>query len=161
METPTIDQILYVTDLGDTTKPVFAQALNQAKVNDASIIVLHVVEPMDETAHAVIQTYLSEEDVERVHKDGMKKVHAQMKKRIENFLKNEWGGQDLTTGPVSEIVVAEGMPSEEILRVAEEHKVDLIVIGKSSWQVRGHKVMGTTARRVNRLTQIPVLVVPN
>lgn len=37
----------------------------------------------------------------------------------------------------------------------------MIVIGKSSHKVRGSKVMGSTTRRVNRLSLVPVLVVPN
>jgi len=57
--------------------------------------------------------------------------------------------------------VVAGKPSEEILRVAEEQNIDLIVLGKSSNKVRGHRVMGSTTRRVNRLSKVPILVVPN
>jgi nucleotide-binding universal stress UspA family protein len=161
LETPKLDKILYVTDLGKHTRPVFLHALAQAENNNASLLVLHVVEPMSEAACAVIQTYLSEEDVEQVRKDGMKKVLTYMKKRIDKFLKDECGGKSLESEPIAEILVVAGKPSEEILRVAEEQNVDMIVIGKSSRKVRGTKVMGSTTRRVNRLSKIPVLVVPN
>lgn len=161
MKVPAIQKILYVTDLGKHTRPVFLHALAQAENNDASILVLHVVEPMTETASAVIQTYLSEEQVEKVRKDGMKKVLNYMKKRIDKFLKEEVGGKSLKSEPIEEIIVVAGKPSEEILRVAEEHGVDMIVMGKSSAKVRGSMVMGSTTRRVNRLSKVPVLVVPN
>lgn len=161
LESPKMNKILYVTDLGKHTRPVFLHALAQAENNNASLLVLHVVEPMTEAACAVIQTYLSEDDVAKVRKDGMKKVLSYMKKRIDNFLKEECGGKSLESEPIEEILVVSGKPSEEILRVAEEHDVDLIVIGKSSRKVRGTKVMGSTTRRVNRLSKIPVLVVPN
>lgn len=159
--TPRINKILYATDLGKHTKPVFMHALAQAENNNATITILHVVEPMTETAQAVIQTYLSDSDAKKVQKDGMQKVFKYMKKRIDTFLQDECGGKSLTSEPIDEILVVAGKPSEEILRVAEEHKVDMIVIGKSSRKVRGSRVMGSTTRRVNRLSKVPVLVVPN
>lgn len=161
IDTPKVDTILYVTDLGKHTRPVFMHALAQAANNNANVIVLHVVEPMTETAQAVIHTYLSNEEVAKVQKDGMKKVLTYMKKRIDKFLQSECGGKSLESEPVEEILVVAGKPSEEILRVAEEHDVDMIVIGKSSRKVRGNRVMGSTTRRVNRLSKVPVLMVPN
>lgn len=159
--TPEINKVLYVTDLGKHTRPVFMHALAQAANNNASVIVLHVVEPMTETACAVIQTYLSDDDVAKVQKDGMKKVLVYMKKRIDKFLKDECEGKSLNSEPIEEILVVAGKPSEEILRIAEEQNADMIVIGKSSRKVRGTRVMGSTTRRVNRLAKIPVLMVPN
>lgn len=158
--TPEIKKILYVTDLGKHTRPVFLHALAQAENNNASLVILHVVEPMSEAACAVIQTYLSESDVEKVRKDGMNKVLTYMKKRIDKFLNAECGAS-LSTVPIKEILVVAGRPSEEILRVAEKDNIDMIVIGKSSRKVLGTKVMGSTTRRVNRLSKVPVLVIPN
>lgn len=158
--TPELNRILYVTDLGKHTSPVFLHALAQAEKNNAKLIVLHVVEPMTEAACAVIQTYLSESDVENVRKDGMNKVLTYMKKRIDKFLQAECG-ESLSTVPIKEIIVVAGRPSEEILRISEKEDVDMIVIGKSSRKVLGSKVMGSTTRRVNRLSKVPVLVIPN
>ena len=159
--TPKIEKILYVTDLGKHTRPVFMHALAQAENNNAMVTILHVVEPMSETAQAVIQTYLSDTDVAKVRKDGMQKVFKYMKKRIDKFLQDECGGKSLKSEPIEEILVVAGRPSEEILRVVEEHDIDMVVIGKSSRKVRGSKVMGSTTRRVNRLSKVPVLVIPN
>jgi nucleotide-binding universal stress UspA family protein len=161
LETPKINKVLYVTDLGKHTRPVFLHALAQAYNNNASITVLHVVEPMTEAACNVIQAYLSKDDVKKVRKDGMQKVLSYMKKRIDAFLQQECGGKSLSSEPINEILVVAGKPSEEILRVANEQKADLIVIGKSAHKVLGTKVMGSTTRRVNRLSKVPVLVVPN
>ncbi len=160
LEKPSINRILYCTDLGKHTVPVFMHTLAQAKANDASIIILHVVEPMTETAQAVIETYLSDVDVKKIERDGMEKVFNYMKKRVDTFLKNECG-KSLESEPIEEITVVNGKPSEEILRIAEEQNVDLIVLGKSSNKVRGNRVMGSTTRRVNRLSKVPIMVVPN
>ena len=157
---PAISKILYCTDLGKHTVPVFMHALTQAENNKATLTILHVVEPMTETAQAVIKTYLSAEDVKKVQKDGMEKVFAYMKKRVNKFLKDECG-KSLESEPIAEICVYSGTPSEEILRVVEEQNIDMIVLGKSSNKVRGHRVMGSTTRQVNRLSKVPVLIVPN
>jgi len=160
MQKPQIKKILYCTDLGKHTIPVFMHALAQAENNNASVTILHVVEPMSETAKAVIETYMSDTDVKRVQKDGMEKVFSYMKMRVDTFLKDQCGG-GISSEPIDEITVVAGKPSEEILRVAEEQNIDLIVLGKSSNKVRGHRVMGSTTRRVNRLSKVPILVVPN
>jgi nucleotide-binding universal stress UspA family protein len=83
-----------------------------------------------------------------------------MKERLNKFYDDECveGKQSVW---VKEVLVVAGKPSEEILRVAEEEKADLIVMGKSTRKVRGVRVMGSTARRVSRMSAIPVLVVPN
>ena len=160
LKKPEIKKILYCTDLGKHTIPVFLHALEQAENNKATLTILHVVEPMSETARAVIETYMSDTDVKKVQKDGMEKVFNYMKKRVDNFLRNECG-KSLEEEPIEGIHVVAGTPSEEILRMTEEKNMDMIVVGKSSNKVRGNRVMGSTTRQVNRLSKVPVLVVPN
>lgn len=155
-----IKKILYCTDLGNHTIPVFRYALAQGEINNATIRVLHVVEPLSETAQAFISTCLPYEDVEQVQKDGMQKVLSYMKRRIENFLRSECE-KEQSDYPIDKITVLAGRPSEEILNTVEEHDIDLVVMGKSSNKVRGNRVMGSTARRVNRLSRVPLLIVPN
>ncbi|MDJ0623194.1 MAG: universal stress protein [Desulfocapsaceae bacterium] len=160
LEKPAIKRILYCTDLGQHTIPVFLHALAQAENNNATLTILHVVEPISETAQAVIETYMSEADIKKVQKDGMEKVFNYMKKRVETFLREQCG-KSIEDEPINQIKVVNGTPSEEILRVAEEKDMDMIIVGKSSNRVRGNRVMGSTTRQVNRLSKIPVLVVPN
>jgi nucleotide-binding universal stress UspA family protein len=157
---PNIKTILYATDLGDNTRPVFRHALALAKLYDAKIIMLHVVEPIGETAKAVISAYISQELSEELLKDTMQSLVSKMKDRLRRFFEEECD-DDKVCANVKEVVVVAGKPSEEILRITEEDKADLIVLGKSSRTVRGLRVMGSTARRVSRIAAVPVLVVPN
>ncbi|MFW2367924.1 MAG: universal stress protein [Desulforhopalus sp.] len=156
---PKVKTILYATDLGGQTRPVFRHALSLADQYSADIIMLHVVEPMSETVKAVINTYLPKELTDEAQKDGMKDVLSEMKNRLKQFYEDESDNN----GPalVKEVMVVAGKPSEEILRVAEEDGADMIVMGKSTRKVRGVRVMGSTARRVSRMSRVPVLVVPN
>jgi nucleotide-binding universal stress UspA family protein len=157
---PEISTILYATDLGDHTRTVFRHTLAMAKQYGAKIIMLHVVEPISETALSVINTYLSRELTDDVQKEAMRKIIDSMKKRLNKFYDDECvdGKQSAW---VKEVLVVAGRPSEEILRVAEEDRASIIVMGKSTRKVRGVRVMGSTARRVSRMADVPVLVVPN
>ena len=157
---PEISTILYATDLGKQTRPVFRHALAMAKQYDAKIIMLHVVEPMSETALAVINSYLSKELTDDVQKETMKGVIVNMKERLHKFYDDEYeDGKQAAS--VREVLVVAGKPSEEILRVCEEEKASIVIMGKSTRKVRGIRVMGSTARRVSRMSRVPVLVVPN
>ena len=55
---PQINTILYVTDLGKHTRPVFRHALRQAQFAGADLLMLHVLEPLSTTSRAVIDVYL-------------------------------------------------------------------------------------------------------
>jgi nucleotide-binding universal stress UspA family protein len=155
---PEFKTILYATDLGgEHTKPVFAAALSLANEYDADIIMVHVVEPMSMAMQAVVDTYLTEFDAKKVYQDGMKSVLETMKARLKNFCDEELGSHSTQNVHVKEMLIASGKTSEEIVRVAEEHDADLIVIGKSTRT----GVVGSTARRVPRHTNIPVLIIPN
>jgi len=158
---PKINKILYATDLGGGTRPVFLHALAMAKQYNAEIIMVHVVEPISETAMSAMLSYLSQKDfTDNVQKNLMEETLVNMKNRLKGFYKAE-GADDDYSKLVKKVHVVEGQPSEEILRIAEESKVDIIIMGKSTRKVRGIRVMGSTARRVSRMSKVPVLVVPN
>lgn len=158
---PKISTILYATDLGEKTRPVFRQAIAEAKMHNASIIMMHVVEPLDETAKAIIAAYMPEMEFDEHQKDGIKNVMNLMKERLNKFYEEECEKHEKDFIPVKKIFVASGTPSEEILTAAEKFKADMIVMGQSAQKVFGSKVMGSSTRRVSRLSNIPVLIVPN
>lgn len=158
---PEFKTILYATDLGKNTRPVFTSALSLATKYEASIIMLHVVEPMSSAMQAVVDTYLPEGEAEKVYKDGMKSVLSEMKTRLQKFSEEELDSPSTAAGLVKEILVVSGRVSEEIIKAAVKHQADIIVMGKSSRSVLGSEVAGSSTRRVTRHTKIPVFIVPN
>ncbi len=158
---PKISTILYATDLGDHTRPVFRHAIAHANAHKASIIMLHIVEPLSETARAVIAAYMPNMDIDGQQKNGEKEIIAKMQERINKFRDDEFKGQDEETIPVKKMKVIAGRPSEAILTVAEELQVDMIIMGQSTKSILGSKVMGSTTRRVARMAKVPVLIIPN
>ena len=158
---PEIKKILYATDLGDNVRPVFKFALSMARKYDAKIIMLHVVEPMSSAMQAMMETYLTDMDAKKVHQDGMKRMLTTMKQRLETACAEELDTHNISSSRVTEILVASGKTSEEILKAAEKHGVDIIVMGKSRRNIFGSDVAGSAARRVSRYSNIPVVIVPN
>lgn len=161
MESTRVKRILYTTDLGKHTRPVFKTALTMAEQFDAEVVILHVVEPISATAETVISTYLSENIAKDIRKSGMEEVHQRLKKRIKKFCEDEHIINKSNPDSVSEILVITGSPAEEILRVARENDVDMIIMGKSSKKIHGKRVLGSTARRVSRYAERSVLIVAN
>lgn len=157
---PNVSLILYATDLGQQTRPVIRHAIAMSKQYNAKIFILHVAEPMSSAQRDAMSTYLSKEMTDEIQRDVMEKTMDTLQERLKKFYSEECDF-DSDNSPIQEAKVVIGKPSEEILRTAEEENADLIVIGKSSRKVRGVRVMGATARRVSRMSSVPVLVVPN
>ncbi len=158
---PAYKTILYATDLGEHTRPVFRTAISIAQRYEAAIIMLHVVEPMSSATQAIVDTYLTEVDARKIYQDGMRAVLQTMKDRLRKFSADELQNQHMNDIRVKEMLVVSGRPSEEIIKAADRQKADLIVMGKSTRRIFGTDIVGSTARRVPRYATIPVVIVPN
>jgi len=155
---PQIKTILYATDLGENTRPVFRLAVSQARRYNARLLMLHVVEPLGSTGTAIIANYLSGEAADKINKDGARDILEVMKKRLDTFCKEELTAFGLDRNPVTEIMVATGKPCEEILKVAKKYQADMIVMGNSAHSVLLRKVLGDTLLATLRDTEIPLFL---
>ncbi len=157
---PQIRTLLYASDLGGQTRPVFRHAMFLARHYRAKIVMIHVVEPISEGTKAIIMSYLSQGLDPDVQKMTLENTLSTMKNRLKKFYFDENCDEE-DAKLVKEVVVVAGQPSEEILRVAQEQHADMIVLGKSTRKVHGVRLLGSTARRVSRMSRLPVLLVPN
>lgn len=155
MALPEIKTILYATSLGKHTRPVFRQAVKQALQNDAKIVMLHVVEPMGEMGHALIQNYVSEDLIKQMHDEGIKDIHNTMHERIEKFCSDELQTLEKPVSLNVEYKVAEGNYTDSILDAAQAVNADMIVMGAENRF--GHH--SHTSQQVMRNAKIPVLIV--
>jgi len=73
-------------------------------------------------------------------------------KHIENLAKD--------SGVAYEKVIVEGHPASEIMKFAEEHQMDLIVLGSIGRTGLEKILLGGVAEKVVRNSKTPVLVVP-
>lgn len=156
MALPEIKTILYTTSLGKHTRPVFKHAILLAQQLQARIIMLHVVEPMGEMGHALIQNYVSEELIKKMHDEGIDTIKQQMAQRVEAFCKDELNHLANSVHPVIEFQVEEGNHTDVILSQITKQKADLVVMGAEN--TFGHH--SQTTQQVMRKAKVPVYVVP-
>ncbi len=158
--TPNINTILYPSDLGPHMRPVFRFALDLARKYEAKIIMLHVLEPIGNTSKRLMETYLSKKEVERLQEEGYRKVRKKMRKRLARFCEEEMAKPLEDCDTDFEFDVVSGAPAEMIKQEAVDRGADLIVMGTHTNPSLGHRLLGSTARKLTHMSRTPLLVVP-
>ena len=156
---PKIANILYATDLGENAGPALRMAYKLAEVNDAHIVILHVIEEVSAQTAIMIDSYLPERDFEDLRREGRQEAFKLMSTRLADFCKAELGGQIFPENRIEERV-EEGYPAKVILNVADEIDADLVVIGAHAHTTMGELVIGSVAHKVMHRTKRPVMLVP-
>ncbi|MEH6629008.1 MAG: universal stress protein [Motiliproteus sp.] len=153
------DHILYVSDMGKGSRPVFHRAIDEAIKHNAKITYLHVMEPMNSSGEAMVESYLSKETLDSIREKGVTSVKGAMGKRIDAFFKEELAGVELPHGAPIQLIRT-GKPSAVIVETAKEISADMIVMGTRTHSSIGQMLLGSTANKVLLHTDIPVMVVP-
>ncbi len=140
------DDILVPTDASDTVPETLSHALSIAGDNDATVHGLYVVDSRITTAAA---------DETKADLEGS--LEAEGTRAVDTV---EAAAREETLDAVGS--VRRGTPSKAILEYADEHGIDLIVIGTRGKSPR-EKVtsLGSVSERVVDNASIPVLVVRN
>lgn len=131
--------ILYATDLSELSDQAFPIARALAQDHRAALVILHVYPPPISYA----------EEVSRRPPDG--------------YVASLWEAMHRYEVPEEAVEVthrlAEGDPTKEILRVAEELKCDLIVLGTQGRTGLRRLLLGSVAENVLRQAPCPVVTV--
>jgi nucleotide-binding universal stress UspA family protein len=136
---PRFRRILVTTDFSDGTADALAHAFSVAQENDSRITLLHVV-------HDVAA------DVSGKYRDSLiKGVERQLQDLVPAEAKN-WC--DVITR------VETGVPYRIILRTLEDEKVDLLVMNIHGKGMLDRALLGSTAERVVRAANCPVMLIP-
>ena len=136
-----IRAILHATDMSDCSKYAYQLACAIARDYNAKLILVNVVpfqSPMMGTEGIVAPPPVVDTN--------------QLREELTKLAKE-------SGIPHAGIVLADGDPAEEILRVAKENKCDVIVLGTHGRRGIGRLVMGSVAEQVLRRADCPVLTV--
>lgn len=139
-----IKRILVPTDFSDSARQALDWASTLAREFKAEILLLHVVENLT-------VGYAS---------DLFPVPMAEVYEEISGYARTELAklAQELRTGGVAVTErLAQGTPSAEIIRIAKEEPVDLIVVGSHGKGLLDHALFGSTTERVVRKAPCPVL----
>jgi universal stress protein A len=149
-------KILYPTDFSELAEVSKEYVKKLKEANAKEVVVLHVIHPLefslpqfdDPFALDVATIYAHIPEIEK----AILKKHEEMLKETEKELKR--------CGFSVKTVMTVGDPKSEIVRVAEEEKVNVIVIGYHGKGIIERILeMGSTAKAVIRDAKCPVLVV--
>ncbi len=144
-------RILVTTDFSAAGDHAVAHAFRLAADHGAEVLLCHVIEtvvaPNPLYAHYYPAEVLSPESRARTEQDAREALLARAPQ------------EGPLAGVARSTVVTHGIPADEIIRVAKEREVDLIVIATHGRTGLKHLFMGSTAERVIRHVHCPVLVV--
>jgi universal stress protein A len=139
-----IKHILVPLDFSTPSEKALEYAVSLAKQFGAKLTLLNVVEPIATPDFAYFPLAMENDKVMAQAKQELERVRAKV--GIDKRL-------------VEKILVRNGAAYREITNAAKTLKVDLIVISTHGYSGLAHVFMGSTAERVVRHAECPVLVV--
>lgn len=141
-------KILFCTDFSENSLPAKGYAVDFAKAFGASLDVLHVVNS-SRLGYPAFEAGVPF-DLQSV----LLNIEESVKIAFNDFL-TEFEGQLTEISTTSRI----GVPAVEITRFADEHAINLIIMGTHGWTGFRHLILGSTAENVVRTAKCPVLTV--
>lgn len=140
----TFQHVLVATDFGEPSECALDVAVRLAKQSGAALTLLHVFEI---PAYVYTETmYLSA--------DLITPLQSAARARLDQVL-----AETRKSLPRAEALLRMGMPAREVLAVAEELDVDLVVIGTHGRRGLSHVLLGSVAEKIVRQSRVPVLTV--
>lgn len=139
-----LKKILVPTDFSDSALKALRYGISFAREFGAELLLLHVVEPVAVGYGSDLFPVPMAEVFEEMS------VHARSEIAKLGALARE---KDV----VARELVVQGKPSTEVLRVAAEEEVDLIVVGTHGKGLLDKVIFGSTTERVVRRAPCPVL----
>lgn len=141
-----VERILFPTDFSEGSLNALRSAVDLAKHYNARLSILHVIYDIGKAYDSHVPHISTDE----IHKE----MNVWAMKQLEKCCIEETRG--LVNVDKSVLV---GVPYEEIIRFAENEKIDLIVIGTYGRSGFERLIFGSTAERVVRSAPCPVMTV--
>lgn len=151
-------KVLIALDFYSATQKVAEEGYSIAKAMNANVVLLHTLaKPMNfnTSKHITILGFSGypETKLSNLKIDNL----AALREVAQTYLnKSKLHLGDKTI----ETIIKEGDPAESILDVANELKVNLIILGSHSQKWMENILMGSVTEKVLRLTQVPLCIIP-
>jgi universal stress protein A len=143
--------ILVPHDFSSSANHAAAVARDEAKAHDARVILVHVIDlPYQMSPEsAIVPGDLGQPLSVKDYASNAAEKHL-----------DDIAARLAKDGVTPEKFIRFGRPHEEITRLAEEIKADLIIMGTHGRTGLAHLLVGSVAERVVRTSKCPVLIVP-
>jgi nucleotide-binding universal stress UspA family protein len=143
-----LKQILVATDFSEPSDAALAYGRELARTFGAQLQVLHVAENIAARAYGADGFVFVEPELQR-------DVEAAARKQLDAIV----GDEDRQTLRAVTTVITANSPAGAIVEFAQEHAIDLVVMGTHGRGAVAHLLMGSVAERVVRTAPCPVLTV--
>jgi nucleotide-binding universal stress UspA family protein len=141
-----IKGVLFPVDFSENSYQVADYVLYFARKFDADLYLLHVIECL-----VPLQGfYIPHISVDTLEVDLKKAAEKKMEEFVHTRMK-------YPKGITSQVVT--GIPHVEIMKMAKEAAIDIIVMGTHGWTGLEHVIFGSVAGKVVRAAPCPVLTV--
>jgi len=141
-----VQRILVPMDFSDTARKALQYAVPFAVAFEAEVVVVHVLQPFSippEIGYAPPQWAVTQRELMESAREGLDTLCV----------------REISARARSEVLVREGVPWQEIVAAAREHKADLIILATHGRTGLKHALLGSVTERVVRHAPCPVLVV--
>jgi len=140
-----IKRILCPVDFSASSDRALEYAAFLARTHRAKLLVLHVLEHLQRYEHFLILALTPQEIAKKMEEEAKTRLEASI-----NGLKAD--GKIETT-------IREGKAFVEIIKMAREQDIDLIVLGSHGHSALEYILIGSVAEKVARKAPCPVLIV--
>ena len=142
-----IRRTVHPTDFSPASGPAFKKALEVAKDNKATLLIVHVLPTLPMIGDAFIPPATIDE--------MLRAQQAQAQKTMERLVSRARSAGVRVSG----FVLDNGAVADAIVRFAKRQKADLIVSGTHGHGVFARALLGSVAERVMSKAPCPVMVV--
>ena len=158
---PAVKNVLCCIAMGPNSEWVMLNALREAQAHGAGVHILHIIPAYDASMATPIVSFMGEEKFKQLVEEHKDETTATIKRDIE-VLKDKIVKEHLagSVDTIQKIHVYEGDPELEILHMADELGVDMIVMGSHSKGLSQYTFMGSVANKVLKRGRVPMLLVP-
>ena len=142
-----IRRIVHPTDFSPASGPAFKKALELAKDDNATLIIVHVLPILPVVGEAFIPPATIDEMI--------RGQRAQAEKATDRLVKRTRAAGGKATG----VVLDNGAVPDAIVRFAKRQRADLIVMGTHGHGLLARVLLGSVAERVVSKASAPVMLI--
>ncbi len=145
------ERILIATDGSKHSEKAAEKGVEMAKLSQGTITAVYVIDIGKEYASIGDMGFNLANDIIAGIRGSLQKQGESATKQIEEMAK--------AAGVPAERRILEGHPAEDILKLAEESNISLIVVGSIGVTGLDRFLLGSVTEKVVRNSKVPVLVV--
>ena len=141
-----IKKILFPVDLTENSSKILPYVLSISEKYDSLIYLLHVVQDLNRWG----KLYVPHPSMDKFQEEAIEGAKKAMDKVCED---------QLQSCPNFQKRVVSGDTVDEILKVIESEKIDLLIMGTHARKGLEHTIFGSVTEKVVKQSPVPVLVI--